>query len=185
MPDGVVQSFDSTSGRGSIVQSGHVYAAKTADLEPVARHPGAHVHFDIRREPDDPVRTLMSTPVAWVEPTVSLMELAATLATDAVGAVAVMSGDHFDGVVSERDVVRTLSRGGVLSDVWAADVMTGEPVYVDPDEPILTAAERMLDEGVRHLPVMSEGQVVGVLSVRDVLRVLADAWRREHTSKEA
>lgn len=136
-------------------------------------------------EPDDPIRTLMSTPVAWVEPSVSLIELAATLETEAVGAVPVMSGDHLDGVVSERAIVRTLSRGGTPSDVWAADVMAGEPVYVDPDEPIITVAERMLDEGVRHLPVVSDGLVVGVVSVRDALRVLADAWRRARTSEEA
>ena len=50
MPDGVVQWFDPASGRASIVRGGHVYAAATADLEPVARHPGAHVRFDIRRD---------------------------------------------------------------------------------------------------------------------------------------
>jgi hypothetical protein len=50
MPDGVVQWFDPASGRASIVRGGHVYAAETADLEPVARHPGARVHFDIRRD---------------------------------------------------------------------------------------------------------------------------------------
>jgi CBS domain-containing protein len=136
-------------------------------------------------EPDDPIGALMSTPVAWVEPTVSLMEVAATLEAEGVGAAAVLSGDHFDGVVSERDVVRALSRGGVPSDVWVVDVMTAEPVYVDPDEPIITVAERMLDEGVRHLPVVSDGQVVGVVSVRDALRVLADAWRRARRTEEA
>ncbi len=54
------------------------------------------------------------------------------------------------GVVSERDVVPALSRGDTPSDVWAVDVMTGEPVYVHPDEPIITVAERMLaDEWCR------------------------------------
>lgn len=132
-------------------------------------------------EPDDPIRTLMSTPVAWVEPNVSLIELAATLEAEAVGAVPVITGDHLDGVVSERDVVHALSAGGDLTDVWAADVMAEEPVYVDPDEPIITVAERMLDEGVRHVPVVSDGQVIGVVSVRDALRVLADSWRRART----
>ena len=50
MPDGVVQWFDSASGRASIVRAGRVYTAEARDLEPVARHPGAHVHFDIRRD---------------------------------------------------------------------------------------------------------------------------------------
>lgn len=136
-------------------------------------------------EPDDPISTLMSTPVAWVEPTESLIEVAATLEMEGVGAAAVLSGDRLDGVVSERDVVRALSRGGIPSDVWAIDVMTAEPVYADPDEPIITVAERMLDEGVRHIPVVCDGQVVGAVSVRDALRVLADAWRRARTTEEA
>lgn len=60
---------------------------------------------------------------------------------------------------------------------WAADVMADEPVYVDVDDPIASVAERMLDEGVRHVPVVSDGRVLGVVSVRNALRVLADAWR--------
>lgn len=50
MPDGVVQWVDPTDGAASIVRGGRVYAAAQAELEPVARHPGARVHFDIRRE---------------------------------------------------------------------------------------------------------------------------------------
>ncbi len=49
MPDGVVQWIDPTSGAAAVVRAGRVYAASSADIEPVARHAGAHVHFDIRR----------------------------------------------------------------------------------------------------------------------------------------
>jgi hypothetical protein len=49
MPDGVVQWIDPPSGRAAVIRGGHVYAAATGDIEPVARHAGAHVHFDIRR----------------------------------------------------------------------------------------------------------------------------------------
>ena len=135
-------------------------------------------------EPDDTTRMLMSAPVAWVEPDVSLIELATWLETEAVGAVAVMSGGRLEGVASERDIVRALSLGGDPNEVWVGDLMAEAPVYADPDEAIITVAERMLDEGVRHLPVVSEGQVVGVVSARDALRVLADAWRRARTSGE-
>lgn len=128
--------------------------------------------------PDDPVRVLMSMPIAWIEPDVSLADLATKLAVEGVGALAVMSGDHLDGVVSERDIVRALAAGGDPTEVWAADVMADEPVYADVDDPILSVAERMLDEGVRHVPVVSDGRVLGVVSVRDALRVFADAWRR-------
>lgn len=128
--------------------------------------------------PEDPIRLLASTPIVSIESNASLAELAAKIDLEQVGAVAVMSGDHLEGVVSERDIVRALAAHGEPEDVWAADVMTGEPVHVDGDDSILAAAQLMLDEGVRHLPVMSDGHVVGVVSVRDVLRVLTEAWRR-------
>ena len=127
--------------------------------------------------PDDPVRRLMSTPVAWVAPELPLTELAATLGDEGVGAVPVIGADGLEGVVSERDVVRALAGGKDPTEVWAAEVMAEPAVWVDPEDPIVVVAERMLDEGVRHLPVVSEGQVVGMVSVRDALRVLADAWR--------
>jgi len=128
--------------------------------------------------PEDPIRVLISVPMVSTTPESSLAELAAKLEVEQVGAVAVISGDHLDGVVSERDIVRALAAHGDPADVWAADVMAEAPVRVDADDSILTAAELMLDEGVRHLPVMSDGHVLGVVSVRDVLRVFTDSWRR-------
>ena len=53
--------------------------------------------------------------------------------------------------------------------------MAAEPIFVDPDEPIIAGpVERMLDEGVRHVAIVSDGDVVGVVSVRDPLRVLVE-----------
>ncbi|HVM54140.1 MAG TPA: CBS domain-containing protein [Acidimicrobiales bacterium] len=128
--------------------------------------------------PDDPVRVLMSTPAASADPNVSLFDLAATLEAEGVGAVTLMTADHLDGVVSERDIVRALAAGCDPADVWAADVMAGEPLYADLDDPIVIVAERMLDQGVRHMPVVQDGRVLGVVSMRDALRVFTEAWRR-------
>jgi CBS domain-containing protein len=131
--------------------------------------------------PDDPVRLLASVPMVSIEPTVSLADLAAKLEVERVGAVAVMSGGQLDGVISERDIVRALAEHGDPDDIWAADVMADTPVRVDAEDPIAVAAARMLDEGVRHLPVVSDGDVLGVVSIRDVLGVFLDAWNRANT----
>ncbi len=128
--------------------------------------------------PDDPVRLLVSEPIARIEPGASLTDLATKLDLEQVGALVVMSGDRLEGVVSERDIVRALAAGCDPSDVWASDVMADVPADVDEDDSIVIAAETMLDEGVRHLPVMSDGRTLGVVSVRDVLRVFTDEWRR-------
>lgn len=143
----------------------------------------ARESFGIAIEPDDPVSSLMSSPVAWVVPEMSLVELAATLEHEAVGAVPVLSAHQLAGVVSERDVVRALAGGGDPGEIWAADVMAELPLYLAPDEPVIEAAERMLDAGVRHLPVVSEGSVLGVVSARDALAVLTEAWRRSPTAR--
>jgi|HigsolmetaAR202D_1030399.scaffolds.fasta_scaffold26488_1 CBS domain-containing protein len=130
--------------------------------------------------PDDPVRLVASEPVVTVEPTVTLSDLATKLELARVGAVAVTSDGRLDGVISERDLVRAVAARADPDDVWAADAMSDTPVRVDADEPIIVAAERMLDEGVRHLPVMADGEVVGIVSIRDVLEVLVSDWKRTH-----
>jgi CBS domain-containing protein len=138
----------------------------------------AALRLDGAIEPDDAVSAVMSTPVASIAPDVSLLDVVSTLEAEAVGALPVLRDGHLEGVVSERDVVRALAGGCDPADLWAADVMADEPLYADPDEPIISVAERMVDEGVRHVPVVTGGEVVGLVSARDALQVLADAWRR-------
>jgi CBS domain-containing protein len=89
-----------------------------------------------------------------------------------------MEGDLLAGMISERDLVRVLASGDNSSDVWTADVMALDLVQVDGSTAIGIAALKMLESGVRHLPVTSEGRVIGIVSMRDVLRVLTDHWLR-------
>ena len=128
--------------------------------------------------PDDPIRLLVTSPTVSIEPTATLYDVATRLDREVVGALLVMPDDDVSGVVSERDIVHAIAHGGALDDVWAADVMNDEPIRIDLDEPIWAAAERMLAEGVRHLPVVDGSEVVGVVSIRDVLRVFLDEWNR-------
>ena len=81
------------------------------------------------------------------------------------------------GIISERDVTRAMAEGAEPDAVWAADVMTPEPIAADPEDTILAAAERMITANIRHLPVLNGTGPVGVVSARDVLRALADASR--------
>jgi CBS domain-containing protein len=128
--------------------------------------------------PDDPIRLLVSSPTASIEPTATLHDVAVKLDRECVGALMVTPDESVSGIVSERDVVRAMAVGGALDDIWAADVMTEEAFRVDLDDTIAGAAERMLDEGVRHLPVVDGAELVGVVSIRDVLRVFVSEWRR-------
>lgn len=125
-------------------------------------------------EPRDPVRDVMSVGVLTVDEKLTLQSLAAVLAAADVGVVLVAQPDGRAGVVSERDVVRALADGGAPDELWVADVMTDELVIAEPEESVLDVAARMVAEGVRHVAVVDRGEVVGVVSSRDVLPVLTD-----------
>jgi CBS domain-containing protein len=73
------------------------------------------------------------------------------------------------GIVTERDMIAALAEGADPATATVADYMTDQPVTVAPDDDLEVAARRMAELGVRHLPVVDGHQLVGVLSVRDLL----------------
>jgi CBS domain-containing protein len=79
------------------------------------------------------------------------------------------------GIVSERDVVVHVAAGSDLSHLTVGEVMAGDLVTTPPDAPISTAARTMADSDVRHLPVLDGNLIAGVVSMRDLVPVLADA----------
>ena len=86
-----------------------------------------------------------------------------------VGALPVLEGQHLVGIITERDLTAALAEGAdpVLTPV--SDYMTAAPEVLGPDSEFADAAQVMLELGIRHLPVVRSGQLVGVLSMRDVL----------------
>jgi CBS domain-containing protein len=122
--------------------------------------------------PDDPVEQIMSSPVTTVDEHDSLRTTAVTLADAEVGALVVMSGQTPLGVISERDVVHALAAGGDPDEVWAADVIGISVVWGSPTDTIRRVAELMRDADVRHIPLRVQDSVVGMVSMRDVHKVL-------------
>lgn len=120
----------------------------------------------------DPVNSLMSWPVASVETTDSLPDVAGELTADEIGAALVVRDGVLVGVVSERDLTAQLASGTDPTKLTAGDVMTQHLVTVSPEAPIYEAARIMQEARVRHLPVVSDGVVTGILSMRDVFHVL-------------
>ena len=90
-----------------------------------------------------------------------------------VGAALVLSNDHVSGILTERDVLRAVATGPVEGTHVAA-WMTREPETVDVSEPTGQAAALMIHGGFRHLPVVDGGDVVGMVSIRDLVRVSVD-----------
>lgn len=97
-----------------------------------------------------------------------------------VGIVAVLAGDRLLGLVSERDVVRRVVAVGRDPDSMVVDeVMTTEIVHAGPDESYQNAVRLMDAASIRHLPVVEDGVLLSMISIRDLLRVELHASREE------
>ncbi len=113
---------------------------------------------------------IMHSPVVAVDEKTTLREAARTLRDADIGTLAVEDEEAIAGIVSERDVTRALADGADPDEVWVADVMSREPRYATGGDQVSTALDVMLVAGIRHLPVLEEGELVGIVSMRDLLR---------------
>jgi CBS domain-containing protein len=86
-----------------------------------------------------------------------------------VGALPVLEGQHLVGIITERDLTAALAEGADPLVTPVSDYMTPAPEVLQPDNELADAAHLMLELGIRHLPIVRSGQLVGVLSMRDVL----------------
>ncbi len=124
--------------------------------------------------PYDPVAKLLARTPVYVYPDATLAEVAVVLAEESIGA-ALVRGPHGPvGIVSERDLVQAIAEGADPERERVRDVMTPDLAAVDGAVPILTASDTMLANEIRHLAVTIGGTTIGLVSMRDVMAVLAD-----------
>lgn len=109
----------------------------------------------------------MSRSVLAVEPATSLRDAARRMCDRRVGSVLVLEGERMLGIVTERDVLVAFADGRFEASV--DEVMTRDPETAEPDESLDQARLVMLHGGFRHLPVVENRSVVGILSIRDLL----------------
>ena len=119
------------------------------------------------------VRDVMSPAVVTVGPTHTMRQVAKVMAARKVGAAVVHDPDaDGPGILTERDMLEAIAEGQDPDTEPASSHLTRDAVVAAPDWPLMQAAQTMLSGGFRHLVVCEGDEVVGVLSVRDVLR----AW---------
>src|SRR4029078_7882418 len=87
-----------------------------------------------------------------------------------VGAVLVLSDDRLEGILTERDLMKAVA-AGYSEDAKVGDWMTRHPETIEADDSTGHAAALMIHGGFRHLPVLDEGRVAGIVSIRDLMRV--------------
>jgi CBS domain-containing protein len=107
----------------------------------------------------------------------ALVDAANRMRFNDVGCVPVLDRGQMVGILTERDLTRAVADGADVKSAEVADYMTPEPIVVGPHVSVDEAAEIMVTTGVRHLPVVDRGQLVGVLSIRDI--VLDRVWSRK------
>jgi CBS domain-containing protein len=88
-----------------------------------------------------------------------------------VGALPVLEGQHLVGIITERDITAAMAEGADPVTTPVADYMPPAPEVLRPDNELADAAQVMLELGIRHLPIVRSGLLVGVLSMRDVLDI--------------
>lgn len=104
----------------------------------------------------------------------TLAEAASKMRQQQTGSLLIMEGPRLSGIVTERDLLKVVGAGQDPKSVTIRDVMTPDPVTVSPDSSIQDAARIMFDKWFRHLPVTSsDGTVVGIISLRDLLTLVA------------
>ncbi len=122
--------------------------------------------------------------VATVTPETTVRSLLGTLAEHNIGAVVVSpDGMRIAGIVSERDVVRRLHElGADLLDTHVADIMTVEVRTCVPDDHVDSLRRIMTDHRIRHLPVVRDGKLIGIVSIGDVVKSAISelATERQH-----
>ncbi len=109
--------------------------------------------------------------VVTIGPEARVAEVVASLAEHGIGALVVSTGDDaVDGIVSERDVVRRLAADPEVLGLRVRDVMTAAVETCEPTSSLDEVMAIMTERRIRHLPVLSDGRLVGIVSIGDVVK---------------
>jgi CBS domain-containing protein len=119
------------------------------------------------------VGEVMSRTLLTIDATETLTDAAAQMHARGVGAALVMNGERLSGILTERDVLRAVATGGIEGTKVGA-WMTHDPDTVGPEERPGHAAAIMIHGGFRHLPVLDGDKAVGIISIRDLMRLVID-----------
>ena len=117
------------------------------------------------------VRDVMSTDVIVCDDTTSVADVARIMRDRHVGDVLVSSNGKLRGIATDRDiVVRCVAEHGDTERAGIGDLLSKDPVMVEPEAPVEDAVRSMVDHSIRRLPVVEEGRLVGVVSLGDLAR---------------
>jgi citrate synthase len=113
----------------------------------------------------------MSSPVVTTSASATVAEAAERMSSSGVGSVMIVDGQRPVGILTERDLVRCAGEGADPRTAKVAEWMTADPNTVEPSEKAADAFQSLAERGYRHIPVVSDGELLGMVSLRDLMRL--------------
>jgi acyl dehydratase len=118
-----------------------------------------------------PVRDVMQTPARTITPGSPIIEAATRLRDGGIGSLVVVGGDGRPvGIITESDIVAVTAAEGDTRALTVEDVMATELVTIEPDADVEAAVERLRAHGIKKLPVVEDGELVGIVTTTDISR---------------
>lgn len=135
------------------------------------------------------IATILATKgsqVVTVRPEQSVREGVGLLGTHNIGALIVVNEANTPvGVLSERDIVREAARNESVFALAVGDIMTKEVVTALPQDDLASVAHTMTEKRIRHLPVVDQGKLIGIVSIGDVVKAQRDKYAGEVDTLQA
>ena len=134
------------------------------------------------------VSTILATKgtnVVTISPEATVSEAVRLLNKHDIGALVVMSDQQLLGILSERDVVRQLVHYEHILDVPVQDLMTPRVIVGRPQDDLASIVHTMTEKRFRHLPIVEDGRLIGIISIGDILKTQRDQYRGEISTLEA
>jgi CBS domain-containing protein len=127
------------------------------------------------------VGEIMHSDVKTASSSDSFADVAKMMRSHGISSVVVLDGKKLEGIVTERDIVNLVAEGGDPNTTTVEHGMTRRDlVTVDPKTELSEAAEQMVSRNIRHLPIVDGGNVVGIVSIRDMTRWAAEELAGGH-----
>jgi len=113
-----------------------------------------------------------------IDPDASVYDALSVMSKQNTGALMVVSGKNVVGILSERDCVRKVELlGRTAKTAKVSDIMTSKVIYMEANQPVEECMAVMIDKNIRHLPVFDGKELLGLISVRDVLKEVVDVQK--------
>jgi len=119
------------------------------------------------------LRAMVGGRAAVCGPETTLQDVSEAMLEAQVGSVGVVEGRRLTGIITERDVLRAAADGVDPVTEIVRDWMTADPDVFSPEAQVREAAEWLLETGYRHMPIMEDGELLGIVSIKDILWAMA------------